>query len=576
MAMNKFMHPRNRYRRPPDFKALAIKYPEFRKYAQQDITGKVSFNFKDAEALRALTRTLLLEDFSLDVEIPLGRLIPTLPLRLNYLLWIEDILESNNRVSEVIGIDIGCGANCVYPLLAAKQFGWRMLATEVDMESVFIAGRNVKKNKLQDLITVRNVKDNQMLDGALDDDKTYDFCMCNPPFFSSAEELDPKNNARTQNRPEPRNAHTGATTELVVPGGEIAFITNIINDSVLLKAKVRVYSVMVGHKTSVGKVKQVLETAGVPSASVVTTEFCQGQTTRWGIAWTLDPAITLPHIEMKKKKPTSFSQTFKSDLNSTVERLKQLLEELQITYKFLKSTQGLYAMEIIATNNTWANSRKKRRQEKFKQKGSNGNEGETSDEKTEGNKTDSTNINGDNVNLGKESGTKTEEGKTDIAKDGKSDEMEVEEEKTESEADSTNFNGRDNANLGNKKVPKGVEEGTDIVKDEKHDKMEVDEGKVGSTEEEVVKETKRRLVENQVSSSSDSGPKKSRLENVPSGSNPVSSRKDPILYGSLVVRGKGDGSSVEVTWLKGTGGRDCAHQVLQYLKNNFDPNDVGQ
>ena len=29
------MHPRNPYQVPPDFKELAIKYPEFRKYAQQ-------------------------------------------------------------------------------------------------------------------------------------------------------------------------------------------------------------------------------------------------------------------------------------------------------------------------------------------------------------------------------------------------------------------------------------------------------------------------------------------------------------------------------------------------------------
>lgn len=68
----------------------------------------MSLDFKNLEAIRALTCTLLKEDFDLDVEIPLTRLIPTLPLRLNYLLWIEDILELNSKTEEPVrGIDVG-------------------------------------------------------------------------------------------------------------------------------------------------------------------------------------------------------------------------------------------------------------------------------------------------------------------------------------------------------------------------------------------------------------------------------------------------------------------------------------
>ena len=39
---------------------------------------------------------------------PLNRLIPTIPLRLNYILWLEDILESLKKTDEPVhGIDIG-------------------------------------------------------------------------------------------------------------------------------------------------------------------------------------------------------------------------------------------------------------------------------------------------------------------------------------------------------------------------------------------------------------------------------------------------------------------------------------
>ncbi|XP_046686209.1 RNA N6-adenosine-methyltransferase METTL16-like [Homalodisca vitripennis] len=338
MSLNKFMHPRNVYRKPPDFKALAIKYPEFRKYAKQEISGKVSIDFKNKESLRALTSTLLKEDFGLDVEIPLNRLIPTLPLRLNYLLWIEDILAANRKTSDIVkGIDIGCGASCVYPLLAAKHFQWQMLGTEVDEESVLIASNNVTRNGLSDRITIQKTPERTMLDGVLEADTVYDFCVCNPPFFSSEEELEPQNVARSPSRPPPRNAMTGASWELVTPGGEVAFVESIIQDSLKLKDKVRVYSVMLGHKTSVGKVLAALKKPEVQK--VTSYKFCQGRTTRWGIAWTLTPSVTLPAVKqqpLQKPKSLPFSHMFDTDMKQTLEVLRQLMVKLQITYSVRK------------------------------------------------------------------------------------------------------------------------------------------------------------------------------------------------------------------------------------------------
>jgi len=127
------MHPRNLYRqRQPDFQLLASKYEDFRKFCKIDLNGKVlkpfylsfhqmffkvhqfqtSFDFKSSEAVRIFSMTLLKEDFGLDVEIPVGCLVPRLPVRLNYILWLEDLLLANNYLghsdpSEVVGLDIG-------------------------------------------------------------------------------------------------------------------------------------------------------------------------------------------------------------------------------------------------------------------------------------------------------------------------------------------------------------------------------------------------------------------------------------------------------------------------------------
>lgn len=72
----------------------------------KELSGKVCVDYKNELALRALTRTLLLEYFQLSIDFAPGSLIPTLPLRLNYILWLEDLMEEN-APETVKGIDIG-------------------------------------------------------------------------------------------------------------------------------------------------------------------------------------------------------------------------------------------------------------------------------------------------------------------------------------------------------------------------------------------------------------------------------------------------------------------------------------
>lgn len=106
MALNKYMHPRNKYKKPPNFSDMALKYPEFLKISKLDVSGKVNIDFKDPNAVRILTKCLLHMDFNLTVNIPEDRLVPTLPLRLNYLLWIEDLLAHFNKREHILGLDI--------------------------------------------------------------------------------------------------------------------------------------------------------------------------------------------------------------------------------------------------------------------------------------------------------------------------------------------------------------------------------------------------------------------------------------------------------------------------------------
>uniref|UniRef100_A0A8C4NBI2 RNA N(6)-adenosine-methyltransferase METTL16 n=1 Tax=Eptatretus burgeri TaxID=7764 RepID=A0A8C4NBI2_EPTBU len=330
MALDRAMHPRNRYRdKPPDFSFLASKYPDFSQYIHVDLAGNVKLNFKDPEAVRALTCTLLKEDFGLTVEIPLQRLIPTIPLRLNYIHWVEDLMETMGIKAQgpgshafIRGIDIGTGTSCIYPLLGATMNGWHFLATEVDDVCYSHACCNVERNRLQDLIQVVKVPEKTLLLEALKENPSvmYDFCMCNPPFFATAEEAKGAK-SRSAHRPPPSSVNTGGNTEILAEGGELEFVRRIIQDSLHLMKRLRWYTCMLGKKCSLAPLKEELRRCGVPR--VTSTVFCQGRTSRWALAWTFYTDVSIPSPPPKRRKMEKLKRPFTISLPSTV--VEQLL-----------------------------------------------------------------------------------------------------------------------------------------------------------------------------------------------------------------------------------------------------------
>ncbi|XP_031391969.1 U6 small nuclear RNA (adenine-(43)-N(6))-methyltransferase isoform X2 [Punica granatum] len=313
------IHPRNKYsEKPPDFALLASFYPSFKPFVFYSRDGRPRIDWTDFNATRELTRILLHHDHGINWWIPDGQLCPTVPNRSNYIHWIEDLLLSdiiprpNPNQDNVRGFDIGTGANCIYPLLGASLLGWRFVGSDVADVAIEWAERNVKSNpQISDLIEIRKagtdascsqvedpynensnlerkvdhaVRDDcysgpPILYGVVRDGETFDFCMCNPPFFESMEEagLNPKTSCG------------GTVDEMVCPGGEKAFITRIIEDSVKLKHSFRWYTSMVGRKINLKFLTSKLREVGV--TIVKTTEFVQGQTCRWGIAWSFVPPV---------------------------------------------------------------------------------------------------------------------------------------------------------------------------------------------------------------------------------------------------------------------------------------------
>ncbi|XP_003222584.1 RNA N6-adenosine-methyltransferase METTL16 isoform X1 [Anolis carolinensis] len=387
MALNKSMHARNRYKdKPPDFASLASKYPEFKQHVQINLSGRVSVNFKDPEAVRALTCTLLKEDFGLQIDIPLERLIPTVPLRLNYIHWVEDLIaqqETAAKDSVIWGIDIGTGASCIYPLLGATLNGWYFIATEVDDVCFSYAKKNVEQNNLSDLIKVVKVPQKTLLLDALEEksEVIYDFCMCNPPFF--ANQLEAKGvNSRNPRRPPPSSVNTGGITEIMAEGGELEFVKRIIHDSLQLKKRLRWYSCMLGKKCSLAPLKKELRIHGVPK--VTHTEFCQGRTMRWALAWSFYENVKVLSPPSKKRKLEKPRKPFTFLVLASIAKelavkapsvgidaveevavvgawIRKLLTDLKVHHKNLPSEKDKVSLFLTAHENSWIHLRRKKR-----------------------------------------------------------------------------------------------------------------------------------------------------------------------------------------------------------------------
>ncbi|CAZ80176.1 unnamed protein product [Tuber melanosporum] len=249
---------------------------------------------------RELTKCLLHRDFGLNLALPSDRLCPTVPnrFRLNYVLWIQDLLDSTGNLEndefdstrEVVGLDVGTGASCIYPLLGcALRDGWKFIATDIDGKSLEYARENVRRNKEK----VGDLDERIMvLDNSPDDDifpvgklgiEMLDFTMCNPPFYASIDDM--LDSARQKDLP-PSSACTGTTTEMVCPGGETSFVALMLNQSLqfcsILGFKNTWYTSMLGKRSSV---ESLVPEIKLHTQNYAITEFKQGSTRRWGVAW---------------------------------------------------------------------------------------------------------------------------------------------------------------------------------------------------------------------------------------------------------------------------------------------------
>ncbi|KJY76856.1 23S rRNA (adenine(1618)-N(6))-methyltransferase RlmF [Vibrio nigripulchritudo] len=294
------LHKRNPHKGKYHFPSLCKASPELQKFVIKTVKGDESINFSDEQAVIALNRALLAKHYSVTKwGIPKGFLCPPLPGRADYIHHISDLLINVPKEYEVTGLDIGTGANGVYPIVGISQYNWLMRATDIDPKSV----ANVKKiadnnPSLKSNLSVELQSDPKCyFRNILKPDERVDFTMCNPPFHKSLQEAakgtERKLKNLSQNRAkkgsEPKSTASklnfgGQKAELWCPGGEEKFIRNMAFESKHFAKQCLWFTTLVSKKDNVRPLRKALEKLEAHEVRIV--EMTHGQKITRFVAWT--------------------------------------------------------------------------------------------------------------------------------------------------------------------------------------------------------------------------------------------------------------------------------------------------
>lgn len=288
------LHPRNRHQTPYDFDALCQRTPELRPFVFINEHGTQTLDFADPAAVKALNRALLALHYGIQHwDLPPGYLCPPIPGRVDYLHRVADLLaESAGEVPTGKGVrvlDIGMGANCIYPLLGAREYGWRFVGSDIDPISVKAASLLAVSNRLAGQIECRHQPDpKHIFIGIIGSKERFTLTLCNPPFHGSLAEASKGTERKLRNL---GKAVTGAPVlnfggqkaELWCEGGEAAFLAAMIGQSKAFAGQCLWFSSLVSKKENLPAAKKALAQAGAREVRVL--DMAQGNKVSRILAW---------------------------------------------------------------------------------------------------------------------------------------------------------------------------------------------------------------------------------------------------------------------------------------------------
>lgn len=304
------LHPRNQHRFRYDFEKLIYNYPLLKNYIFTNEHGIETIDFSNPEAVKALNKSLLISDYGLEYwDIPKDYLCPPIPGRADYIHYIADLLaNSNNGVipkgEHVVGLDVGIGANCIYPIIGNHEYDWSFVGTDIDENALQNCKKIIENNpKLIDAVSLQlQIESRYIFKNIILPEDKFSFTICNPPFHNSQEEakkaaLRKVNNLEDKKLTTPILNFSGQNNELWYNGGEIGFITQMIYESVKYPLQVFWFTTLVSKKDNLKNIYKTLNKVG--AVEIKTIEMTQGQKISRFVAWTF--------LSKKQQKEWKFS-----------------------------------------------------------------------------------------------------------------------------------------------------------------------------------------------------------------------------------------------------------------------------
>jgi len=293
------LHPRSKHRGRYDFKRLIECSPALAAFVAPNAFGDPSIDFADPAAVRALNRALLAQMYGITAwEIPDSYLCPPIPGRADALHYLADLLADGNggvtpRGKAIRVLDIGVGANCIYPLIGQREYGWHFVGSDIDPRALDCAQAIVNANPgLGEAIELRlQTSPSAIFKGVLRQDELFDLSLCNPPFHASLADARAGSERKWQNlgKPAPGDATPvlnfgGQGSELHCAGGEEGFISRMVAESREFSAHCLWFTTLVSKSATLAAVYRALKQAGVEESR--TLEMAQGQKKSRIVAWT--------------------------------------------------------------------------------------------------------------------------------------------------------------------------------------------------------------------------------------------------------------------------------------------------
>lgn len=304
MAERIELHFRNKHNGQYDFSLLIKNYPPLRKFVLLNPVGVQTIDFFNPHAVKALNKALLISYYNISYwDIPKNYLCPPIPGRADYIHYIADLIQSEEIVVDEKGesrvklerrcLDIGVGANCIYPIIGHTEYGWTFVGSDIDPVSIANARKIVTCNPvLAHKIELRLQKDNRKIfDGIIAPDEYFDVTICNPPFHSSKEEaeevaLRKLGSLKGERVGKARLNFGGNANELWCDGGELRFLLNMISESRNYRKNCGWFTTLVSKEKNLNKLYAKLKAVNVSEYKII--RMHQGTKYSRILAWRFD------------------------------------------------------------------------------------------------------------------------------------------------------------------------------------------------------------------------------------------------------------------------------------------------